>query len=65
MYKQENWEKPYTEEQRSYEVISSNKYFMPNMLGSSIFGNCLDGTDQGVRLDWYNWEVDYCYLLEE
>lgn len=67
VYKQENWEKQYPLEQRSYEVISSNKRWLPNMLGNSIYGYCLDETrDQGVRLDWYpDWKVDYCYLLEE
>ena len=43
------------------------------MGGYSIFGNCLDGTDQGVRLDWYmaeerdinGWKVEDCYILEQ
>ena len=55
-----------TEIQRSYRVQSNEKYFLPQMLGNSLFADCLDGTEFGVRLDWYkaDWEVDYCYLEE-
>lgn len=43
------------------------------MSGYSIFGNCLDGTDQSVRLDYYmaeerdinGWKVEDCYILEQ
>ena len=57
---------------RTYSVSSDNKAFWPNMGGYSIFGYCLDGTDQGVRLDWYmaeegnpgGWQVEDCYILE-
>jgi hypothetical protein len=60
----------YSERERSYQTDSDQKAFLPNQLGYSIFGDCLDGTDLGVRLDWYMraeempWKVDYCYLLE-
>jgi len=70
VFKEESWDKPYTETQRSYQFSSDNKAFLPNQLGNSIFGDCLDGKDLGVRLDWYMkdsekpWKVDYCYLLE-
>lgn len=36
---------------RTYAVSSDNKAFQPNKGGYSIFGYCLDGTDQGVRLE--------------
>ena len=65
VYKQSNWEKPYTEEQRSYRVSSFNRHFQSGKFSNSLFGGCLDGTDQGVRLDWYNWKVDYCYMDEK
>lgn len=64
VYKQSNFTEPYTEEQRSYRVSSANKYVMPHMYGNSLFGDCIDGTDNGVRLDCYDWEVEYCYLDE-
>lgn len=57
----------YTEIQRSYRFVSDNKYFLPDMCGNSIYANCLDGSENGVRLDWYlgKWEVDYCYIEEK
>jgi hypothetical protein len=70
VFKEESWDRPYTEQQRSYRVSSDNKAFLPNQLGYSIFGDCLDDKDLGVRLDWYMrddkkpWKVDYCYLVE-
>lgn len=65
--KQETWPgKNYTEEQRTYEFTSDNKYFLGNMGGNSIYCDCLDGKDLGVRLDWYlgQWKIDYCYIVE-
>ena len=57
----------YTEVQRSYQFSNHNKAFLPNMISNSIFADCLDGTEHGVRLDWYihEWEVDYCYIVEQ
>ena len=71
VFTEDSWNKPYTEIQRSYEFTSDNKAFLPNQLGYSIFANCLDGSDNGVRIDWYMkadekpWKVDYCYIVEE
>lgn len=65
----DSFNKPYTETERSYQTDSDQKTFFPNMISNSIFANCLDGKDLGVRLDWYmggkdGWKVDYCYLLK-
>lgn len=38
---------------RTYLISSDNKAFQPNKGGYSIFGYCLDGSDQGVRLERY------------
>lgn len=65
VYQQVSFTKEYSEKQRSYRVSSDNKAFIPGQIGSSIFGDCLDGIDIGVRLDWYNWRVDYCYFEED
>ena len=66
VFKPETWpDKNYTLKERSYRVSSDNKAFIPGMGGNSIYANCLDGVDKGVRLDWYihdGWIVDYCYL---
>ena len=69
----ESFNREFSEIERSYEVYSDAKYFDANMGGSSLFGNCLDGKDNGVRLDWYMkrmpsegtpWTVEYCYIVE-
>ena len=66
----DSFNKPYTEKERSYAFTSDNKAFLPNQLGYSIFADCLDESDLGVRIDWYMradknpWKVEYCYLLE-
>ena len=70
VFKQSNWEQEYTEESRSYIVSGDEKYFHDGMCGTSIWSRNLDGTDTGVRLDWYmrgpnGWEIDYCYILGE
>ena len=69
VFTEDSFSKPYTVKERSYEVDSDQKAFLPNQIGYSIFGDCLDGRDLGVRLDWYMkdknpWKVEYCYLLE-
>lgn len=63
VFKESNWDHPYTEKERTYYVSNGSKFFIPGMLGNSLFGDCADGRDIGVRLDWYNWDIDYCYLL--
>lgn len=61
----------YTKEERSYVVSSDNKMFLSGFCSSSLYGDCLDGGDLGVRLDMYMqceknpWQVDHCYLLED
>ena len=63
VYASSNWATPYTEEQRSYRVCNnSGKMFFDGMIGNSIYGDCLDGVDLGVRLDCYNWKVERCYF---
>lgn len=69
VFTEDSFTKPYTETERSYRTNSDQKAFFPNMSSNSIFADCLDGKDLGVRLDWYmggkdGWKVDYCYLLE-
>ena len=65
VFKESNFETPYSLEERSYKVSSANKRYIDSMCGSSVFGTSLDGSDVGVRLDMYDWEIDYCYLLNE
>ena len=64
--------KEYSWKSRTYLVSSDNKAFQPNKGGYSIFGNCLDGSNQGVRLDQYmkeeyggkdGWVVEDCCVV--
>ena len=70
VFTEDSFTKPYTEKSRSYRFTSDNKAFLANQCSNSIFADCLDGTDDGVRIDWYMhdpkmpWKVEYCYLLE-
>ena len=64
VYKASNWpDKEYSLASRSYEVSNANRCFQNGKIANSLFGYALDGSDSGVRLDWYNWEVDYCYMI--
>ena len=73
IFTEDSFHKPYSLLNRTYCITSDNKAFWPNVGGYSIFGNCLDGTDQGVRLDHYmaeeqdinGWKVEDCYILEQ
>ena len=70
VFTEDSFKKHYTEKDRSYQFSSDNKAFLPNQLGYSIFADCLDGHDLGVRIDWYMrdtenpWKVEYCYFVE-
>lgn len=69
----DSFDREYSLPSRTYVVSSNNKAFRPNMGGYSIFGDSLDGTDIGVRLEGYmaeegnpgGWQVDGCYILEQ
>lgn len=62
VYKQSNFTDEYSETSRSYRVHNANRKFQQGKIATSLFGDCLDGTDDGVRLDWYDWEVEFCYF---
>lgn len=67
VFKNGPWfKKEFTEIERSYSFSSNNKFFVPCMCGNSIFADCLDNTEHGIRLDAYfgKWEIDYCYIKE-
>lgn len=63
VYAQSNFTNPYSEASRSYRVTNqSGERFFYGMLGSSIYGDSLDGTDLRARLDAYNWTIERCYF---
>lgn len=73
VFTKDSFDKEYPLEARTYVVSSDNKAFIPGMGGYSIFSVALDGTDAGVRLDWYmqdehggedGWKIERCYMKE-
>ena len=70
VFSSDNFDKSYSEQSRTYVISSDNKAFQPSMGGYSIFGSCLDGTDQNLRLDEYlrgkkAWNIDRCYMKKD
>lgn len=73
IFTEDSFAKPYPLLSRTYSFTNNNKAFLSNMGGYSIFACCLDGTDQGIRLDWHmaeernvnGWKVQDCYILEQ
>lgn len=65
VFKQSNFEDEYSELERSYRSYSDQWGWSYETLGNCRIGDCLDGTDNGVRLDWQLWEVEYWYWEDE
>lgn len=63
VYKQSNFKREYSKHDRSYRITNTaGKAFFSNMSSNSIYGDCLDENDTGVRLDCYDWEIEECYF---
>lgn len=74
VFSADSFNSPYSETARTYSVSSDAKAFQPNMGGYSIFGDCMDGSEYGVRLDQYmaaerggkdGWKVERCYMMSD
>lgn len=61
---QDNFDKEYSLESRSYIFHSDNKMFQAEAISYSLFMSSLDGADRNVRYDYYRWKIDYCYLID-
>ena len=70
VFKPESFDKEYTLEERSYKISHNDNWFDGRKISFSLYGYCLDGKDNGVRLDWYmkngkdSWIIDYCYIIK-
>lgn len=62
VFSQSNFKNTYSETSRSYRVDNANPVFRRGTRSDELIGDCLDGTDSNVRLDFYNWDVEYCYF---
>ena len=73
VFTEDSFTNAYSEVERSYTIKRSAHYFDGSKISGSLFGNCLDEQDNGVRLDLYmqlsdkegkRWYVDYCYIVD-
>lgn len=66
VFSEDNWSGYFSEKERSYRIYSSAKYFDEKTNGNSLYGDCLDNDDLGVRLDKYihevGWIIENCYV---
>lgn len=65
--------KKYNQVERTYLFTSDNKAFIANASGYSIFGDCMDGKDNGIRLERYmadekggsdGWKIENCGIVK-
>ena len=64
VFKESNWDEPYLLESRSYASHSDQWGWDYSKAGRCRLADSLDGTDQ-VRLDYYDWEIDYWYWQDD
>ena len=70
VFSADNFDEPFNEESRTYAISSTNSAFRIDVKECSLFGSCLDGTDQNLRLDDYlkvseGWKIEKCYMLKD
>ncbi len=70
VFTQVSFDKPYSEQSRTYVVSNDNKAYIAGAGGYSIFGSCLDGSDQNIRLELYMhgdgaWKIERCYMQRD
>ena len=70
VFTQDSFDMPYSEQSRTYVVSSDNKAYIAGAGGYSIFGSCLDGSDQNIRLELYMhgdgaWKIERCYMQRD
>lgn len=65
----DSFSKEYSELSRTYLFTSNAKAFNPKASGYSIFANCADGSEDGVRIDYYmkseGWKVEKSFIEME
>lgn len=64
VFSQDNFTQSYTEKERSYKSYSDQWGWNYSKLGNCRLGDCLDGKDNDIRLDAYNWKVEYWYWFD-
>lgn len=62
VFTKDSFDRAYSVNARTYAVYSNAKYFNPDMIGTSLPGYALDGSDDGPDLLDTDWEVEGCYM---
>ena len=70
VFSADNFDEPFNEEFRTFAISSYNSAFRLDVKECSLFGSCLDGTEQSIRLDDYmkvsgGWKIEKCYMLKD
>lgn len=67
VFTEDSFIQKYSEEERTYLVSSFEKHYKAGSTSDSLVGDCLDGNDDGVRLDKCmkldGWKPEFCYLI--
>ena len=67
VFTEDSFVQKYSEEERTYLVSSFEKHYKAGSTSDSLVGDCLDGNDDGVRLDKCmkldGWKPEFCYLI--
>ena len=61
----DSFDEEYTEAERTYVITSNNNAFRDDKKGDAIIISAVDGTDNDVRLDWYDWEIESAWIVLE
>lgn len=65
VYSASNWEDEYPAGERTYRTTNTSWGWDRSKMGHCRIGFALEGPDRiGIRLDWYDWEVESCRLVE-
>lgn len=66
VFSQDNFDKQYSKESRTYVFSNNNEAFLKNSDSETIYGSNLDGTDVNVRIDKCvkEWIIEEAYMAE-
>lgn len=64
-YAASNWDREYPLAERTYRTTNDSWGWDRSKMGHRRTGFALAGPDSvGIRLDWYDWKVESCRIVE-
>lgn len=64
VFTEDSFKESYSVKQRSYKSYSDQWGWDYSKSGRCRLADCLDGNDNDVRLDYYDWKVEYWYWAD-